>query len=722
MAKINKVYPPFFNGVSQQSNELILDNQCREMVNCVPSIVQGLTKRPPIKHVTSRDFATYPEMVDAHVFHTYDRGEGVEEYIFLNTTSDYDEPVQVYTKEGNKCIVNYDAASETQIKDYLYNNNLSALTVQDRTWIYSKNVPVGLDTSSTTAPDLNYDKVAYLWIKRGSGDRYNPYNYAVYLNGTTFQISPDKPAQDNYDPPTGAEDSDYAASLLQAQINANANFACDRIGSILKIYHVASGTSTPDNQDFTFSSWDSWGNQASEGWKGSVNKITDLPKDMPFADVYVAITGDENDKFTEYYVKWNGSSWVETVDPTENRGVLTNMPLKCNRTSFSGTTPVFEISVEDWATPIVGNSDNNPDPSFVGRTVQDLFFYKNRLGLASEDSIVLTESANYVNFYATSVLDIVSTDMVDVTISANQASKIYYAKPFNSSLYIFTKYSQYELTSEGAFSPSTVSLNNTTNYPMAVDVEPVVVNDSLYFISTTNNHQQLREYIKTDKLNVKGINLNVSTPTYLEKPIKKIIADGVLGYIILCTEDNDAYFYCYVDDGDQRVQAAWSKWRFLEGFEATSYEYFYLDSTLLIMTKTATEYRYDELVLDYDIPNNNVDETSDGTTTTEYPYSSSVVLPTYYPKVTDIRTPLNKIQLKKIVIEGKGSFDAEIFYQDYGWTYTKSHTSGLRDLNFHVPTRSDNIEITIKDSSSDDFVITSFVLEGLFKPTSKEMR
>ena len=718
MAKINKVYPPFFNGVSQQNPELVLDNQCREMINCVPNLVQGLQKRPPLKYVTRRDYATYPEMETARVFHTYDRGEGTEEYIIMETTASASEPVQVYNKAGEKMNVEYNPTNEAKVKAYLAHGNLKGLTVQDRTWVFSKDAVVDLDYSVTTPLKANYAREAFYWLKRGSGDRFNPFNYGVYLNGSVIACNPDKPpigGTDAQDPATGFEDSNYAANDLRNKINGWNGFLCEVNGSMLKIYRA-------DGGDFTFSTWDSWGNQASEGWKGSVNKMSDLPKEMPFADTYVKVLGDENNTFTDYFVKWNGSSWEECLDPEADRGQLTNMPVKMDRTALVNGVATFTFDLVDWSLPRVGNIDNNPDPSFLDRQIADIFFYKNRLGIASEDSVSLTEAANYTNFYSTTAVDIVDTDMIDITISTNQASKIYYAKPFNNSLYIFTKYAQYELVSEGIFSPSTVSLSNTTNYPMAIDVEPVVVNDSLYFISTTDNRQQLREYIKSDNLSVKGIDLNVSTPTYLQYPIKKLIADGVLGYVLCCTEEDYVYLYNFVEDGTQRIQSAWSTWELLQGFEDRSSEFFNIGSTVLVVCKTDTDYRYHQLQLDYIVPDDNVDTTWDTTKVIEYPYESSVLLPDYYPMIGDVRTPLNKTLIKKVTIEGEGQFDADVYRKDYNVTFTKTHDKSMADMDLHVASKVGNVDITIKDSSKNDFKISSIVVEGLLTTTSREMR
>lgn len=1077
MPKINKVYPPFTNGVSQQSNELMLDNQCKEMINCVPDLVKGLSKRPPLTlakkwQYEGFDVNTYyklgDEFADATVFHSYDRGEDDEEYVFLahtpktftdpstgNTLNSMSLNFSILTKDSHKAVLRYTGEYDTHnftgtalvdeaedIWGYLataygFNNgsrpNLKALTVQDRTWLYNTDKVVGILESDDNQLDPYYEYTAFYWLKRGSGDRYNPFNYAVYLNGTTIGVNPDKPEQGGTnvtDPPTGAEDTDFAARDLQSKINGDSKntikttvtvnysqpeyrihvgyqyfsytmspsnatyssweydywngdivfynfyttspadpsvitfsgriygFDAEVSGSIIKIQHTkpsmypfeeisyndswihgtlfkgytttiggveldfnyvklrhkttlattyidltnasqcftmlnyfmsdeyeiltyysgptlgiesyddfgytTSGSgSTYKNQDgvkekylkwkailftagqaeyytptdygpdswlwlrsdqenplsFDFSSWDSWGNQASEGWKGSVNKITDLPKDMPFKDVYVKIQGDENSEFTDYFVKWNGSSWEECKDPLDRRGSLTNMPIKLDRQAkiylldynSSGITaareagytylkiriynqyysltvpigteqefndamdilyyhpmsafvvdgtyyspveifdipsanagiyfynesgsyqskaaancvgdvqvPVFSLQLIDWSEPTVGNEDNNPNPSFAGQPIQDLFFHKNRLGIASADSISLTEAANYTNFYATTAIDILETDAIDITIASNQASKIHYAKPFNNALYVFTAYSQYELTYEGVFAPNTVSLENTSNYPMNTKVEPIVVNDSLYFISTSGNQQQLREYIKTDKLNVKGIDLNLATPTYLDIPITKIVADGVLNYIICCTDTNKVYLYNYKEDSDKRIQSAWSTWSFLEPLveeNNTTFEYEKVGSNFFAFFKGNDHFNQFAMQFD-DITSTTIDK--DGIT--EYAYECKIVLPDYYPKLTEIRTPKDKTLIKKVIIQGEGTFDAEVYRKDYDKIYLKNHAYGLKDLDLHIASKVGNVEITLKDSTSNNFNISSVIVEGLYNPTSKEMR
>lgn len=688
MPKVNKVYSSFYNGVSEQVPELILDTNCKDMVNCLPNIVYGLKKRPPLKFKSNLTYR-----VNGKLFHSYDRGEDNEEYLMI-ATGDYNTPIEVYNKAGTKMTIMVDSGDATTIKDYLNGSKLKGMTVQDRTWIFNKDKVVGIDTSTTTPLDASYKKSAYYWLSRGSGDTNNKYNYAVYLNNLTFQ--------------SASSDTVTAATALASAINASADFNAQAIGSIIKI-------NKKDGGDFSFSCWDSWGSQASNGWKGEVNKITDLPKDMTFNNTYVKIIGDENNNFTAYYVKWNGQSWEECLDPEANRGRLSNMPLAMERTSAG----VFTIKVLDWSVPLVGNVDNNPDPSFVGYTITDLFFYKNRLGVSSTDSVVLSKTASYENFYIKTAIDVLDTDPIDVAIATNKASKIYYVKPFNNSLYIFTKESQFELTSEGYLSPKTVSINSATNYPMAIGVEPQVINNSLYFISTTGGKQQLREYIKNEKLTVEGVDLNVATPNYLQQEITNLIVNGVLGYVLCCTNSGLIYVYNFKETGKERVQSSWSKWQLLEDINTNTYEYTILDASLIALNKVSSSYRYHSLELDNIATTDKVDTSN----STNYPYKAKVQLPDFYPHIKEIGTPRDKILLKKVIIEGSGNFDATIHRLDYNKTYTKTHTdSMMKDLDFHIASKVGNVDIYIEDSTNNDFSISSITMEGLYSPTSKEIR
>mgnify|MGYP006049136221 FL=1 len=46
----------------------------------------------------------------------------------------------------------------------------------------------------------------------------------------------------------------------------------------------------------------------------------------------------------------------------------------------------------------------------------------------------------------------------------------------------------------------------------------------------------------------------------------------------------------------------------------------------------------------------------------------------------------------------------------------------MQDLDFHIASKVGNVDIYIEDNTSNDFSISSITMEGLYSPTSKEIR
>ena len=813
MALINKIYPAFYGGISEQADELILDTQCRDMVNCVPDIIRGLERRNGLEYVYTGESGAA-----SRTFHTYDRGEGDEEYVFISTGSAIN-PLKILTKAGIEKTVTYGTELAT-MADYM-SGDLKAVTIQDRTFIINKDRKVGISeisvedaiqyyrrrflvslvslnvvgtsvtidalatinisvtlngvvytdtlsinelvtgeegTSSTytgtldvttqitnkvnalltaspfttysadsairqtslgtcafsitvtggtnttlsesiykmsdetlVTPSEELSRAAYYWLSRSSNDTNNTYNYAVYINETSYEFS--------------SEDSEAAATGLTSLINGISGFTATAIGSVIRI--LSSDT-------FTYSSWDSWGNQASVGWQGTISKLSSLPSDMPFDGAIVEITGTDSNEFTDYYVIAEDGVWVETRSPEDLRGSFTDMPIYVDRLA-DGT---FEVNTLSWEIPHIGDATTNPTPSFVGGTIQDIFFFKNRLGIASEDSVVTSEEGGYYNFYFTTVLSILDTDVIDIAIASNQASKIYYAVPFLKTLYLFTKESQFEVSYEGTFSPLTVSIDSVTNYDMDVNVQPKTQGNSLYFISTSSdNTSQLREYVKDEEtLTTKGVNVTLNTPTLLPT-ISKIVTSTSLGIVLMYSPTNKDTLYVYraTESGGERIQSAVFKWAFPIDIE----DIFLFDKELYITYEGTSESIITKMPI---LP---VDATKiDAISSTEtIEYESYVTLPTWYPKLSEMKTPLNKIQIKRATITGVGTFDVDIYRKSYDTTVSKTYSSlSTANNKASILGRTDDVEITIKSNSTDSFQITSLVLEGLYRQSSKEVK
>ena len=680
MPKVSKTYSAPYNGISEQSDELVLDVQCKDMINCIPDVVLGVQRRNGTKYVATLASTFRP-------FHSYDRGEGNEKYIIGLDGAD----LKVYDLTGTPKTVNY--GNEANVKAYLGTDAsvLKAITVQDRTFVLNTSKVVGIEYENPE--NLLYARPAYYWLSRSSNDTNNEYRYAVYLDGHLIETTDAK--------------SDTAATELANLITASGyGFVATAKGSLIKI------TKT-DNSFFTFSYWDSWGSQASFGWQGSVAKLSDLPSEITTGDnPIVKITGNDSSEFTSYYVQWNGRTWEETYNPEDTRGTLTNMPLSIDRQA-DGT---FLVSKIVWETPNIGDTNTNPTPSFVGNTITEVFFFKNRLGISSGDSLVMSQTGAYYNFYSRTALEVLDTDPIDITISSSQASRIYDVTPFQGQLYMMTREEQFTVEQQGTFSPLGVSVVPVSRYSIDTAIEPVVLGDSMFFLSVSSDTtRQLREYrIDKNSLTNVGTNVSITTPRLLPAISSMVATIGNSSVFLLDSNDTTKiYLYRLTKNGEEVVQSSWSKWTF--GFNIR--HIFMMDDVLYIL-KTDNKLLKLSLVPSLETRVDEVDAT------TNVSFSSTIQLRKWLPKIAeDLKTYLVPIQITRVSFYAEGKFDVDITRDSYNYTYTRTFSSGsTANMSASITARSDDVTITIRNSDNDNFVLSSIIFEGFYTPPTKEIK
>lgn len=155
MALVSETIPALWGGISQQSPASRHVTQCDDMVNCLPSIVRGLSKRPPLEHV-----ATITQMdgdAKAHFMHR----DANEQYVAIFGDT---ESLEVYDiQDGTQKTVFINEASYLPDNDAI--NRVRAITVADYTFVVNRNftvtstgtTPYTLTGSYQTIADLNKD-------------------------------------------------------------------------------------------------------------------------------------------------------------------------------------------------------------------------------------------------------------------------------------------------------------------------------------------------------------------------------------------------------------------------------------------------------------------------------------------------------------------------------------------------------------------------------------
>lgn len=318
-----------------------------------------------------------------------------------------------------------------------------------------------------------------------------------------------------------------------------------------------------------------------------IERFTDLPLTCKHGHV-VQIKGDPAAEEGEYYVEFEEGPETNTVGNIlvqgtwkESRASLseyaldaTTMPHKIVRIEDSAEPKGFrfEVSAETWDDMEVGDQDSNPDPSFVGKSITSMFFWKNRLGFIAGQSVVMSESGVFTNFWRTTVVTLPDSDPIDVDIPSRQGGVPRFAVPLQSSLIIFSDEQQFSVSGQPLLSPSTIAITPSSAFDTYFDVPPLNTAAGVFFAfpSTAGKFSGLAELRRIgDADRYDDYPVTGQVPRYIPGRVVEMAADPVSRVLALRSDDEDSinhlYLYKWLDVGGQRVQSAWFRYRFSLG-------------------------------------------------------------------------------------------------------------------------------------------------------------
>lgn len=298
--------------------------------------------------------------------------------------------------------------------------------------------------------------------------------------------------------------------------------------------------------------------------KGSKQRMTDLPTTTSntTGDIW-EISGDSNNNFDNYYVRWDGSVWRETIKPGVKTGFdASTMPHQLIRNS-DGT---FTFQQATWNNRLVGDETSNKEPSFVGRKINEVFYHRNRFGMCSDENIIFSQAGDFFNFWSETITNVLDSDPIDVAVNHTKVSIIRYAVPFNTSLMLFSDQVQFQLSARDLLTPKTVNINATTEFEMNPKCKPVGSGQDLYFAVEKGGWTGVREYyVQPLTYTNDASEVTSHCPKYIPPGAFRIIpsnSEDVL-FVLNTTNRNEVYVYKYYWGSDnEKVQSSWSVWKF----------------------------------------------------------------------------------------------------------------------------------------------------------------
>jgi len=343
-----------------------------------------------------------------------------------------------------------------------------------------------------------------------------------------------------------------------------------------------------------------------------------LPASKIPEDFVAKISGDKSSGQDDYYVKWNGSVYKETFrpkypldNPQDSRKALdkTTMPMQLFKQFDSNNNIYFVLQPIDFAERTVGDDTTNPFPSFADYDdtvdpngvykINDIFFHRNRLGFISDENVILSEAANYFNFFANTVLSVLDTSVVDVAVSNNQVAILKSAIPFQENLLLFSDLQQFKLTSDEFLTPTSVTVNVATNFETSTEAKPVAAGKTIFFPFQRGAFSGIREYMIDVASETNDANEVTShVPELVAGTVKKMAVSS--NEEVLCvlsdTDRSELYIYKYYYSDKEKLQSSWSSWK----FDADIIDMEFIGSVAFFLFRRGTKIYLEKLNLSVD--------------------------------------------------------------------------------------------------------------------------
>lgn len=220
-----------------------------------------------------------------------------------------------------------------------------------------------------------------------------------------------------------------------------------------------------------------------------------------------------------------------------------------------------------WNKRMIGDYDTAPTPSFVDTTINDIFFHKNRLGVITNDSVVMSELSLYSNFFPNSVRYVPADDMIDLTVATTDVTNLRSAVSTSATLMLFSDDSQFTLSSvDGELTPSSATIEAASRYNYSDYAQAVAIGNQVFFMSQSGNYDQLFSYRVTEGSSIptRADQLSAHIPSYIPKNISYITGHSVLGTVFMLPNDGttNVYVYDHLQNNADLIQSAFHKWEF----------------------------------------------------------------------------------------------------------------------------------------------------------------
>jgi hypothetical protein len=549
MAAVSQRIPNFLGGVSQQTDDRKFPGQLRECINGYPDPTFGLVKRPGGKFVAELKDGSgnviAPSSFSTGKWFSIFRDED-EQYVGVISGT----TINIWSLlDGSAKTVSYGSGATSYLTGT--KDDYDILTINDYTFITNKSVVVTTQAAGSYTYGIRAT-VRLLGVSYGS--KYEITVGTDTVSYTTFN------AEAVITSPSQTENTvttDVILDALTTSLNGLSGVTATKIGTTIEIEKSSA---------FTISVKGGTSGDELYAYQDSVENLSRLPSKAKHGRI-VRVTNSAATE-DEYYLKFfaeNGVSgagyWEETVKPDASPGLTAaTMPHQLIRNA-NGT---FTFTQASWEGRLVGDDTSNEHPSFVGKTIQQMFFYNNRLGALTDENVSMSQSGDYFNFYHQSALTVVASDPVDIACSSIRPATLHGVIPVAQGLLLFSRSQQFLMQgANGVLTPTGSTIKTISNYEMDIVNDPVDLGTTVAFISKTPSYARVFE-MQTRGQDESPIVLDISrvVPEWIPSTVDQVVGSPQNSLLSLgSTSSKDLYLFRFYTSGERREIQSWFKWR-----------------------------------------------------------------------------------------------------------------------------------------------------------------
>ncbi len=480
--------------------------------------------------------------------------------------------------------------------DYTYNISVNNAGATGRSNLYfrisniGQSVPYG-DGSDvtykcryTTTHDLLYGGTG--WVK---GDYFHVWMKDAYYKITIDEVSTSevqanlgliRPTPTSFDTKTTVT-AESILGDLQTDIIATSEFDSTEVQIIGNGIYLTNGTAfnvtSPTGELLNVVT-------------DEVNDITDLPTQCKHG--YVVKIKNSHATEDDHYVKFYGDNnrdgpgvWEECAAPdrkiTIDQG---KMPIQIVRQA-DGTFTVDQIL---WDSCTCGNTTTVPEPSFIGKKINKMIFFRNRMVMLSDENVILSRPGDFYNFWPRSAITYTATDVIDISCSSEKPAIVWDGIQVNSGLVLFTKTQQFMLTTDSdVLSPQTAKINALSNYNFNFKTNPISLGTTVGFLDNAGKYSRFWEVAKILREGEPIVVDQTKIVSKLfDKDLELISNSRENGYIFFSKKGTTTlYGYKYFNTSEQRLQSAWFTWELMGDIQ----HHAVLDDALYVVVRNSSK-------------------------------------------------------------------------------------------------------------------------------------